>query len=155
LGKEQKAWLFKTLEESTAKFKLICSPTPVVGPDRKNKRDNHANDVFEYEGNEIRSHLAEIDNVIVLCGDRHWQYASFDPDSELWEFGCGPGSEKHQLGWKAGDERPLHKFLRVKGGFLSGQLKYGDDSKESRLTLRHHKVTGEPVSEFRFPVDDQ
>lgn len=152
LGKEQKEWLFTTLAESTAKFKLICSPTPIVGPDRKNKKDNHANEIFAFEGNEIRSRLSEFENVIVLCGDRHWQYASFDPDSKLWEFGCGPGSEKHQLGWKVGDERPLHKFLRVKGGFLSGELKYKGQDKEPQLTLRHHKVTGEEVSKFEFPM---
>lgn len=154
LGKEQKAWLFKTLEESDATFKLICSPTPVVGPDRKNKKDNHANEIFDFEGDEIRQKLSTIDNVIVLCGDRHWQYASYDSDANLWEFGCGPGSEKHQLGWKEGDERPLHRFLRVKGGFLSGQLTYrGEGKDEPRLTLRHHKVTGEQVSEFSFPME--
>ncbi|QDV44924.1 PhoD-like phosphatase [Stieleria neptunia] len=155
LGDEQKEWLFKTLDESTAKFKVICSPTPVVGPDRANKKDNHANEIFAYEGDEIRAKLATLENVIVLCGDRHWQYASFDPESKLWEFGCGPGSEKHQLGWKPGDQRPQHRFLRVAGGFLSGELQYTGDEKEPHLTLRHHKVDGETVSEFVFPVEDE
>ncbi|TWU01171.1 family 16 glycoside hydrolase [Stieleria varia] len=153
LGKEQKEWLFRTLDESTAKFKVICSPTPVVGPDRDNKKDNHANEVFAHEGDEIRSHLAKIENVIVLCGDRHWQYASHDPTDNLWEFGCGPGSEKHELGWKEGDERPVHKFLRVAGGFLSGDLRYRGDEKAPTLTIRHHTVTGETLSEFVFPMD--
>ncbi|QDV82520.1 family 16 glycoside hydrolase [Planctomycetes bacterium TBK1r] len=152
LGNEQKAWLFKTLDESTATFKVICSPTPVVGPDRDNKKDNHANEIFAHEGDEIRAKLATIDNVIVLCGDRHWQYASFDSEADLWEFGCGPGSEEHELGWKPGDERPQHRFLRVAGGFLSGELKYAGEEDEPRLTLRHHKVDGEAVSEFAFPV---
>lgn len=150
LGQTQKEWLFETLAESDAKFKLIFSPTPVVGPDRKNKKDNHANDTFVYEGNQIRKALGDVDNVIVLCGDRHWQYASTGSENGLWEFGCGPGSEKHQLGWKKGDERPKHRFLRVAGGFLSGELKYRDAA--STLTLRHHKVTGEEVSEFEFPI---
>ncbi|MEL6104551.1 MAG: family 16 glycoside hydrolase [Planctomycetota bacterium] len=154
LGAEQKAWLFKTLAESNATFKVICSPTPIVGPDRNNKRDNHANEVFVHEGNEIRRWLSEVDNVIVLCGDRHWQYASVDEKTNLWEFGCGPGSEKHQLGWKVGDERPEHRFLRVKGGFLSGELKYSGEGKNPRLTIRHHTVDGEGVSEFKFPADD-
>ncbi|WP_436715054.1 family 16 glycoside hydrolase [Roseiconus lacunae] len=150
LGAEQKAWLLQSLRESDATFKVICSPTPIVGPDRKNKRDNHANDIFEHEGNEIREALSELENVIVLCGDRHWQYASTDPDTGLWEFGCGPGSEEHQLGWKEGDERPMHRFLRVAGGFLSGRLSYGDG--EPTLVLRHHTVTGEEVSRFKFPM---
>ena len=152
LGAEQKAWLFKTLEESTSTFKIICSPTPVVGPDRDKKRDNHANDVFLHEGNQIRKQLSNFENVLVICGDRHWQYASVDPETKLWEFGCGPGSEEHQLGWKPGDERPEHEFLRVKGGFLSGELKYRGKEKDPKLTIRHHQVTGEPVSKFEFPV---
>ncbi len=106
LGEQQKAWLFKTLEESDAKFKLICSPTPIVGPDRDGKKDNHANEVFAHEGDQLRNTLSAIPGVIVFCGDRHWQYASVDEQMNLWEFGCGPGSEKHELGWKPGDERP-------------------------------------------------
>ena len=154
LGAEQKSWLFETLSSSKAEFKIICSPTPIVGPDRNNKKDNHANEVFVHEGNEIRERLGQVDNVIVLCGDRHWQYASVDEKTNLWEFGCGPGSEKHQLGWKPGDERPEHRFLRVKGGFLSGELKYVGDEKEPRLTIRHHTVNGKGVSEFKFPIND-
>ena len=83
-----------------------------MGPDRPNKRDNHANTVFAYEGEELRDRLSKLDGVIVLCGDRHWQYASVDAESGLWEFGCGPGSEKHQLGWKAGDRREPRHYPR-------------------------------------------
>ncbi|WP_161604346.1 family 16 glycoside hydrolase [Roseiconus nitratireducens] len=153
LGAEQKAWLFDTLQRSDATFKLICSPTPIVGPDRKNKKDNHANEVFAHEGEEIRTKLAEIDNVFVLCGDRHWQYASYDEQSDLWEFGCGPGSEKHELGWKPGDERPEHRFLRVKGGFLTGALRYSNGKDSVELRIRHRDVNGDPVSEFDFQAD--
>ena len=151
LGSEQKGWLFQTLKESNATFKLVFSPTPIVGPDRANKHDNHANDDFQFEGNELRNFFAQIDGVILFCGDRHWQYASVDRQLGLWEFGCGPGSEVHQLGWKEGDVRPEHQFLRVAGGFLSGQLAPSDENGKS-LTLRHHTVTGETVSEFRFPI---
>ena len=88
----------------------------------------------------------------MLCGDRHWQYASVDEETGLWEFGCGPGSEKHQFGWKQGDKRPVHRFLRVDGGFLSGEITFADGDKQSpQLTLRHRQVSGQPVSEFVFP----
>jgi alkaline phosphatase D len=149
LGSEQKEWLRTTLRDSTATFKLIFSPTPVVGPDRDNKKDNHANSTFEYEGKELRDLFSSLENVIVFCGDRHWQYASVDAKTGLWEFGCGPGSDTHELGWKEGDIRPVHQFLRVKGGFLSGELKRSDD--QPQLTLRHHTVEGEEVSRFEFP----
>lgn len=156
LGAEQKEWLRRSLSQSDARFKLIFSPTPIVGPDRPNKRDNHANDVFAHEGNELRQMFTDQDGVIVFCGDRHWQYASVDEKSGLWEFGCGPGSEKHQFGWKPGDRRPVHRFLRVAGGFLSGELRY-DDSKsgESRLVLQHRGVNGKVVSEFSFPQQEE
>lgn len=152
LGAMQKKWLFRTLGESKARFKVICSPTPIVGPDRSGKKDNHANQIFEHEGNEIRRRLSAFENAIILCGDRHWQYASVDETIKLWEFGCGPGSEKHQFGWKKGDRRPVHRFLRVKGGFLSGALQHEGVAREPRLTIKHHKVTGEAVSEFVFPM---
>jgi alkaline phosphatase D len=150
LGAEQKAWLFKTLQASKAAFKLVFSPTPVVGPDRAKKKDNHANDIFAWEGQELRKQLSEIPGVIVFCGDRHWQYASVDEATGLWEFGCGPGSEKHQLGWKPGDERPTHRFLRVAGGFLSGDLTY-PHPEEPTLTILHRSVNGDEQSRFQFP----
>jgi alkaline phosphatase D len=72
----------------------------------------------------------------------------------LWEFGCGPGSEKHELGWKPGDQRPVHRFLRVAGGFLSGELRYDDgDRSAGTLVLQHRTVEGDVVSEFRFPIE--
>ena len=149
LGTKQKAWLFQTLDASTAKFKLVFSPTPIVGPDRSGKKDNHANRIFAHEGEQLRRKFSAVDGVIVLCGDRHWQYASVDTETGLWEFGCGPGSEKHQLGWKKGDERPSHRFLRVAGGFLSGHL--DSKGKTSVLTLHHRKVNGDVMSTFVFP----
>ncbi|NIP95358.1 MAG: alkaline phosphatase, partial [Akkermansiaceae bacterium] len=42
-GAKQKQWLFRSFEESDATFRLLISPTPVVGPDRGGKNDNHAN----------------------------------------------------------------------------------------------------------------
>ena len=149
LGAEQKAWLFQTLNKSNARFKLVFSPTPIVGPDRKNKRDNHANEVFAFEGRELRQRFSAIPGVIVFCGDRHWQYASADSDTGLWEFGCGPGSEKHQLGWKPGDEWPEHRFLRVAGGFLSGELAYPTPETPT-LTICHRDVDGGEQSRFVF-----
>jgi len=151
LGVEQKAWLLRTLGQSDAPFKLVLSPTPIVGPDRARKKDNHANELFAWEGRELRQKLSSIPGVIVCCGDRHWQYASIDSETGLWEFGCGPGSERHELGWKAGDERPEHRFLRVAGGFLSGEVRVAGEQGEMVLSLRHRTVTGKPLNQFDFP----
>lgn len=151
LGEQQKAWLFKTLQDSDAKYKLVCSPTPIVGPDRPNKKDNHANDVFAFEGQQIRDKFSTIPGVIVFCGDRHWQYASVDETTKVWEFGCGPGSENHELGWKPDDVRPVHRFLRVQGGFISGELTYNNGQTNAELIIRHHDVSGKQMSQFDFP----
>ena len=59
LGQQQKAWLTQTLNDSDATFKIVVSATPVVGPDRENKTDNHANVAFQTEGTWLRNRLAQ------------------------------------------------------------------------------------------------
>jgi alkaline phosphatase D len=142
LGAAQKAWLKRSLTESDATFRVLVSPTPIVGPDRWKKRDNHANSGFHQEGQELRAFLASLDNTVVVCGDRHWQYLSIDPGTGLREYSCGPASDKHAGGWSDEDFRPkYHRFLAVKGGFLSVAV---DRPAESpTMTLRFHGVDGE------------
>ncbi len=140
-GVEQKAWLTKSLATSTAKFKVLISPTPIVGPDRDNKRDNHSNQVFATEGNEIRKLLAAYPNLVSVCGDRHWQYHSVDPATGLHEFSVGPASDRHAGGWDQKDYRPdMHRFLRVAGGYLEIELR--GEHAERTLTLRHLDTRG-------------
>ena len=117
LGKEQLAWLEETMKASDATFKLYISATPVVGPDREKKNDNHANKGFSHEGEHLRKFLSSIPGCFVINGDRHWQYHSVDPETGLNEFGCGASSDAHAGGWGKNDKRPEHRFLRVKGGF--------------------------------------
>ncbi len=140
-GVEQKAWLARTLQDSTAKFRLIISPTPLVGPDRDNKHDNHSNDVFATEGQEVRKLLASYPNLVSICGDRHWQYHSVDPQTGLHEFSVGPASDRHAGGWNPSDFREgIHQFLRVAGGYLEIELAGGEDA--PALTLRHLDTLG-------------
>lgn len=135
-GAEQKAWLKRSLADSKARFKVIVSPTPIVGPDRENKHDNHSNDVFATEGNEIRKLLAAHSNLVSVCGDRHWQYHSVDPETGLHEFSVGPASDRHAGGWNPKDFRKeMHRFLRVAGGYLEMELR--NDASARTLTLRH------------------
>ena len=58
-GAEQKQWLKDTLLASDADWKVLVSPTPIVGPDRGNKHDNHSNDNFTHEGDEFRNFIKE------------------------------------------------------------------------------------------------
>jgi len=147
LGAEQKAWLKKTVEESDADWRIIISPTPWIGPDRPQKADNYANQAFATEGKEMRAWAAQKKNVVIVCGDRHWQYHSIDPDTGLHEFGTGPASDRH-AGGTPGEDKRYHRFHRVAGGFLSVTAEPSGSG--SRLVLRHHDTKGAVVYEFTF-----
>lgn len=143
-GKEQIAWFKKTVETSEATFKILVSPTPIVGPDRsKGKYDNHSNDSFATEGTWLRQYLAD-QNVFVINGDRHWQYVSVDPISGLHEFSQGPVSDVHAQGWNPEDKRPEHEFLRVKGGFLA--VKVFRTNEIANIEFIHFDVDGNIVN---------
>jgi alkaline phosphatase D len=147
-GKEQKEWLFNTMSESDATFKILISPDPILGPDRVNKKDNYSNSNWKYEGDEIREFINQFDNVFICNGDRHWQYVSHVDGSNLWEFSCGAGADSHAGGWDQADVRPEHRFLRVKGGFLRGTV--SQDTEQSILTFRHYDVSGNVVHTEEF-----
>lgn len=149
LGAEQKQWLFDTMRASDATFRILISPTPIIGPDRGNKRDNHANEGFTHEGNEIRAFLAPLPGTFVICGDRHWQYVSRDAASGVIEFSCGPGSDSHAEGFFMKNRAPEHRFLRIEGGFLS--IDVNRTGEQARIIFRHHDVHGKVVHEEAFP----
>jgi alkaline phosphatase D len=147
-GKEQRDWLLKSILDSDADFRVLISPTPIVGPDRdKGKNDNHSNDAFATAGNFFRDWTAEnkLTNFYVCCGDRHWQYFSIDPKTKLHEFSCGPASDIH-AGGSPGREPEIQPFHRVKGGFLSVEVSQKDN--QPQISLRHHDVHGKVVNEF-------
>lgn len=147
-GKEQKEWVFKTMAESDATYKILISPDPILGPDRKNKKDNYSNSNWKYEGDEIRDFINTYDNIFLCNGDRHWQYVSHIEETNLWEFSCGAGSDSHAGGWEQADLRPEHRFLRVKGGFLEGRVSRFED--KVVLTFFHYDVDGNVVHSEEF-----
>lgn len=144
-GALQKRWLKETLAASDATWRVLISPTPVVGPDRTNKNDNHSNRGFRHEGDEVRQFLAAQENTIVICGDRHWQYVSRDADTGLMEFSCGPTSNAHAGGFRERDRTPMHEYLKVVGGFLHVSVE--PDGESARLVLRHRGVDGAVLNE--------
>lgn len=149
LGEAQKQWLFETLQASDATFKVIISASPVLGPDRpKGKNDNHSNQAFQTEGDEIRTFVNQFDNVYLCNGDRHWQYVTHFEDSNLWEFGCGAGADEHAGGWSQDNVKPEHRFLRVKGGYLFGMIDY--ENEQPQLHFQHRDVDGRTVHEEVF-----
>ena len=152
-GAEQYAWLTRTLKASDATFKVLISPTPLVGPDDKRKTDNHTNfggfrhergrffDFLEAEG------LLDSREFLVLCGDRHWQYHAVHP-SGVEEFSSGAIHRSNSRpGREAGDPQstdPEGKIVQhylmgrdtpPRGGFLHVELVPGD---APVLRLTHH-----------------
>ena len=146
-GEKQMKWFKATVESSDATFKVLISPTPIVGPDRKNKNDNHANAGFTNEGDQLRKFISEQKNMVVVCGDRHWQYISKDAETGVLEFSCGPGSDAHAGGWSQDNKLPEHIYLNVVGGFLEGAVSRVEG--EAILTFRHYNPDGELLNEFR------
>lgn len=147
-GEEQKKWFTRTVEESDATFKLLFTATPVVGPDREKKSDNHANSTFESEGIWLRKYLSSQKNMFVINGDRHWQYVSKDAETGLLEFGSGPVSDYHVQGWKEGDKRPEHQYLNLKGGFLSVEV--SRDEEGTVIEFCHNDVDGRVLNKVKI-----
>jgi alkaline phosphatase D len=147
-GAEQKAWFKRTVQESNATWKILVSPTPLVGPDRAKKNDNHSNEGFHHEGQELRDWIKANahDHFFVICGDRHWQYHSVDPVTGINEFSVGAASDEH-AGGTPGEDKRFHKFHRVKGGFLSVTLQC--EGRESTIAFEHRSVDGKVVYSLR------
>ena len=144
LGEEQWRWLEQSLGESDATFKFYVSATPVVGPDRPRKNDNHANAGFAFEGARLRALLRATPGCVVVNGDRHWQYHSIDPETGLQEFGCGAASDEHAGGFSESRQEAWQPFLRVAGGFASVTVS------ATSAIVRHHAVDGEVVHEVEI-----
>jgi alkaline phosphatase D len=146
LGAKQLAWLEATLAASDATFRVVITPTPIVGPDRDNKDDNYANKGYLIEGTKVRALLARFSNLTVVTGDRHWQYVSRDKTTGIEEWSVGAATDAHAGGWNEKTPRPEHRFLRTgHGGFFSGEVKPA--AAGATLALRLHATDGTVVFE--------
>ena len=151
-GTEQISWFKRTLSESTATFKILISPTPMIGPDDADqagrpadnhdpvKRDNHSNPHgFRHERDELFAWLVENDfpdkNFYIVCGDRHWQYHSRHPDG-FEEFSTGAIIDANsRVGRPPGDPESndpnalimqFYTYDEPTGGFLNVTITPGD-----------------------------
>jgi len=135
-GAEQLDWLKRTLLASDATFKILISPTPMVGPDDANqagrpaeghdplKRDNHSNPQgFQYERDAFFDWLEEngfLDShFYIVTGDRHWQYHSIHPRG-FEEFSTGALVDANsRLGRYPGDPESNDPDARIEQPFTS------------------------------------
>jgi alkaline phosphatase/alkaline phosphatase D len=166
-GAEQRSWLERTLLESDATFRILISPTPMIGPDDAEqagrpaeghdtlKRDNHSNPAgFQHERDSFFDWLIDNDfleeqNFYIICGDRHWQYHSIHPTG-VEEFSAGALVDANsRLGRRPGDpesndpeamiEQPYTQTERS-GGFLRVTISPGVPP---TATFRFHDEWGE------------
>ena len=153
-GKKQLEWLKSTLLASDADWRIVISPTPIIGPDRVTKTDNHANPKgFWTEGQAFLDWIKDnhMDNVILACGDRHWQYHVTDRrnDRQIHEFSCGPTCDEHTQkvppieGPFLGIERP---YSASKGGFLT--VNY---AATGAIVFEFFDEVGQSLYERKFP----
>lgn len=151
-GLDQLSWFKQTLFESDATFKILISPTPMIGPDDANqagavaeghdpvKRDNHSNPQgFQHERDSLFDLLIENDflkkNFYIVCGDRHWQYHSQHPKG-FEEFSTGAIVDANsRMGRPPGDPdsndpdsiiNQLYTYEEPTGGFLNVVITPGD-----------------------------
>ena len=146
-GAEQMAWFMESVEASDATFRILISPTPLTGPYRNSsENDNHTNlEGFAHEGRVLRNFIAQQANMIVICGDRHYQYVIEDPETGVREYATGPASDEHARGWSNDDVRPEHRYLNVVGGFLMVTVERQGDV--PTLLLQHYGVDGQVLNE--------
>lgn len=146
---------------SDATYRILISPTPMVGPDDGYKNDNHTNPKgFRTEGEAFKAWGKDNgiwDNTFLMCGDRHWQYHSIDP-SWAHEFSCGAfNDENSRMGRKPGDPKSTDPEALVKqpwtypkktGGFITIKVEPGEGNAKPAIRFAFYDDLGEKLYAF-------
>ncbi len=155
-GETQMNWLKSTLKESDAVFKILVTPTPMVGPDGASKIDNHTNlDGFRHEGDEFFQWLKKNKflkkNFYIICGDRHWQYHAIHPTG-FEEFSCGALVDQNsRMGVDPGAPKSTDPKGKIKqpytsavpsGGFLKVNVNPGDNGGDENISFIFYDENG-------------
>jgi alkaline phosphatase D len=152
-GAEQKEWLKQGILNSDAVFRILVSPTPLIGPDRITKRDNHANPRgYMVEGTEFLNWLKEnkVKNFYIACGDRHWKYHSIHTPSGYQEFSCGALTDSHSVRDPAYSRSGVERvFAEGTGGFLNVRARQrGEESELPVIIFDFYNSNGEIVYSY-------
>jgi alkaline phosphatase D len=177
-GEDQRKWLKQTLLESDTTFKVVISPTCMVGPDddRKGgqggvlapyfggralgqegdpmKRDNHMNTHgFRHEAEDFFAWLVENSflesNLYLVCGDKHWQYHSIHP-SGFEEFSVGALVDANsRLGPVPGD------VMSTDPQGLVSQLYSQDEASGGFLEINLSPLNGSQTTAAEFNFYDE
>ncbi len=156
-GKAQFDWLVQSLAKSDATFKILISPTPLVGAGERGKGDNHASAPFLEERQEFFEALKQrsVKNFFVVCGDRHWKYHSTSKEFHVHEFCSGALSNRHAIRGIASDRSGLVKLhyvdTKAVGGFLRVEVKAeGEYKGNPQIDFQHFDSTGKMLYSKSF-----
>ena len=155
-GVQQRRWLEETIAVSDAMFKVLLSPTGLVGPDRGNKRDSHANrNGFFSEGQEFLGRLKAqgIKNFFIVNGDRHWKYHSVHIPTGYEEFCCGAltdGASVQDPDYA--DELADRKWHLGNGGFLAVRV-LAEDTDVPEMLFEFYEEDGNLVHTVRRQLE--
>lgn len=171
-GKEQTEWLKKTLLASNATYKILLSPTPLVGPDDHrpqgdsttlDKRDNHADPGgYLYEGVAFFKWLKENNfnekNFFIVNGDRHWQYHSIHP-SGIHEFSSGAFVKQNsRVGRRPGEPNSTDPKALVRQPYIQERptgafvkLSTVENQSQPEILIEFIEETGEKLYSYTWP----
>jgi alkaline phosphatase/alkaline phosphatase D len=121
----------------------------MVGPDRASKSDNHTNPTgYRAEADAFFEWLKkkDIKNVLILCGDRHWQYHSIHPTG-VKEFSVGALNDENSIkGIKPGDPKSTDPESLIKQPFISkepsGGFVHVTEKPDSSLMIQFYDDQG-------------
>ena len=146
-GEEQKAWFKEEVLASDAPIKILFSPTPIVGPDRKNKRDNLSNANWTHEGDEIRKFCVRTrSSSFAVIATGNTTASTMRPECMSFPPGPPPKTTPAVSAWTC--ERMSTSTSAIEGGFLSGEINPREDN--PRLVMRHHRTDGSVAYEYTF-----
>ncbi|MHC4407131.1 MAG: alkaline phosphatase D family protein [Planctomycetota bacterium] len=157
-GREQYDWLVDSLGKSEATFKVLISPTPVVGSGQKDHPDNHGCPPFLEERKKFFEAIEErsVENFYVVCGDKHRKHHSRAKTWGVHEFCCGALSPKHGGHfWPPEDKSGLLDLLHKEnpqqlGGFLTVDVQVEDGP--LTIVFTHYDAQGNRQARTRFGV---
>ena len=167
-GREQFGWLVKSLAESDAVFKVLVSPSPVVGsgrgggynPPPGSRSDNHGYPPFLEERQAFFDQIIEsgVKDVYFVCGDRHAKYHNRGKKSRIHEFCCGSLSVKHGARgnfWPNEDVSGLVDVLHDldldrTGGFLCVDVDVADETRRPTIAFTFYDPDGNKLDGWLF-----
>jgi phosphodiesterase/alkaline phosphatase D-like protein len=147
LGNEQRSWLLRTLAESRATFKVICSPC-TLAPLPANARDGSWAAGFTAERELILEHVRErvSGTPLFVTGDTHWTMA-YDT-ARLFEARPCP------LGIPVPNDITLSDPLAAQRARSSPDVAYADDQNGHFALIEVSGRAGEPRLDLTLVRED-